>query len=78
MIVLPAVAGLGLALVLALLSIQNMSREVTNLRHVAENDYERQPQNPWVLLFALIGALVLLGAVGAGPCAGLVMVETLR
>lgn len=78
MIVIPAVVGLGLALVLALLAIQNMAREANNLAHVAEDDYERRGQNPWVLLFALLGALVLLGAVGVGPLAGLVMVETLR
>ena len=75
MIVLPAAVALALALVTALLAIQNMGREATNLKHVAEDDYQRQGQNPWVFLFALLVAVVLLGAVGVGPLAGLVMVE---
>ena len=78
MIVLPAAVGLGLALVLALVAIQNMGREAQNLAHVTEDDYERRGQNWAVFLLALLGALVLLGAVGVGPLAGLVTVETMR
>ena len=78
MIVLPAAVGLGLALFLALLAIKNMGREAENLARVAENDYERQGQNWGSFILAIILAAVLLGAVGVGPLAGLVMVETLR
>lgn len=78
MIVLPAVVGLGLALGLALLAIKNMGREATNLAHVADDDYERQGQNWGSFILAIILTAVLLGAVGVGPLAGMVMVETLR
>lgn len=78
MIVLPAAAVFGLALLLALLAIANMGREATNLAHVTEDDYERRGANPWVLLGALLLGALLLGAIGVGPLAGLVAVETLR
>lgn len=78
MIVLPAAVGLGLALLLALVAIANMGREAENLAHVAEDDYQRQGTNWGVFLLALLVALVLLGAVGAGPLAGLVMMEGMR
>lgn len=78
MIVLPAAVGLGLALGLALLAIKNMGREAENIRRAAEDDYERQGQNWGSFILAIIVAAVLLGAVGVGPLAGLVMVETLR
>lgn len=78
MIVLPAAVGLGLALGLALLAIKNMGREAENIRRAAEDDYKRQGQNWGSFILAIIVAAVLLGAVGVGPLAGLVMIETLR
>ena len=63
---------------MALLAIKNMSREAENIRRAAEDDYERQGQNWGSFILAIIVAAVLLGAVGVGPLAGLVMVETLR
>jgi len=78
MIVLPAAVGLGLCLLLCLVSIANMGREAQNLAHVTEDDYERRGTNWGVLVLAVFVAAVLLGAVGVGPLAGLVTVETLR
>lgn len=76
-IALPAAAGLALALILALLAIANMGREATNLAHVAEDDYQRQGANIGELIVAIVLGLALLGALGAGPLAGLVTLETL-
>jgi hypothetical protein len=78
MIVIPAGLALGAALLLALVAIANMGREAQNLAHVAEDDYQRRGTNWGVFLLALLVALVLLGAVGAGPLAGLVAVEGMR
>jgi len=78
MIILPAAVGLGLALFLALLAIKNMGREAENIKRAAEDGYERQGQNWGSFILAIILVVVLLGAVGVGPLAGLVMVETLK
>lgn len=78
MIVLPAVLALGLALGLALVAITGMGREATNLAHVADDDYQRQGTSWGPLLVAVIVGVVLLGALGVGPFAGMVAIETLR
>lgn len=75
MIVLPAALALGLALILGLVSIANMSREAENIRRAPEDGYERRGTNWAVLILAVIVAVALLGATGIGPLAGIVMVE---
>lgn len=71
MIALPAILVLGGAVLLAILAIAGMGREATNLAHVADDEYERQGTNWGALLLAIGLAVVLLGAIGAGPLAGL-------
>ena len=78
MIVLPSAVGLGLALCLAIFAIGCMGREAQNLAHVAEDDYERRGTNWSALLIAVIVGAALLGALGVGPFAGIVAIETLR
>lgn len=78
MIVLPAALFLGLLGLLLTVALVNTKREATNLMHVAEDDYQRQGTNWGVLLLTLLLLLVLAGAVGLGPLAGLIVAEGMR
>ena len=56
MIVIPGVIGLGLAVGLALIAINNMGRAAEDLTHAADDGYDRQGTNGWWLIGPLIAS----------------------
>lgn len=73
MIVIPAAVMFGLLIAAVLVSIQQASNGAQDMVNAADASYEKHGANVGAMLFALVVIVLLAGATGLGPLAGMVV-----
>jgi hypothetical protein len=73
MIVIPGVVMFGLIIAVVLVSIQQVSNAAQDTVNAADSEYKKHGANVPAMVFALIVLVLLAGAVGVGPLAGMVV-----
>ena len=72
-IVIPSLVMFGLLIVLVLVAVKQASNGLQDAVNAPDSSYQKHGANIGAVLFALVILVLLAGAVGTGPLAGMVV-----